>query len=502
MATAADHDEFILLPPQGVRAGAGPAGARGVAPIGRFLEAVAHATRGVMRLRETGAAVRVLDSVHEDGAQLVQMSPADVLALRTAQPGLRVVPIVHYRPARSPRPSIRGAAMVARGARRPAATTNVVVRVVSQGDGKPVAGAEVYALTDYDAGEGADGLTKADGTVRLRLRASARTIERLYVYPVRGLWGALKRGVTVRDEMQVGLRPLDLASPDALRHFYATARPAAGRGVTVGIVDTGVGPHADLALAGGENTVRGERTSDWHDNGDGHGTHVAGIVAARGAARKGVRGLAPGVHLRSYRVFGKGKDYATNYAILKALDRAVADGCDLVNMSLGGGDPDEATRAAIADARAQGVLVIAAAGNDGRRAVSYPAAEQLAVAVSAMGRRGTFPADSTHWAEVMRPYGRDRANFVAAFSNVGPEIDLTAPGVAIVSTVPGGYAAYDGTSMACPAVTGAAAALLARNRRVLGLPRGQARSDEMARIVFAAARTLGFGAKYEGRGML
>lgn len=495
MASAGNREEFILLPPQGVRLAAGPVRARGVASIGRFLESVARATRGVMRVRGTGAPVRVLDSVHADGAKLVQMSPADVLALRTAQPGLRVLPIVYYKPARSPRPAIRGA-------RRPAATTTVIVRVVSQADGKPVAGAEVYALTDYAAGEGAEGITKSDGTVHLRLRATGRIIERLYVYPVRGLWGALKRGLAIRAEMEVGLRPLDLAAPDGLRHFYRTARPAVGRGVTVGIIDAGVGPHSDLALDGGENTVRGERASDWHDNGDGHGTHVAGIVAARGTAPRGVRGLAPGVRLRSYRVFGKRKDYATNYAILKALDRAVADGCDLVNMSLGGGDPDEATRAAIADARAQGVLVVAAAGNDGRQAVSYPAAEQLAIAVSAIGRRGTFPADSTHAAEVMRPYGRDRANFIAAFSNVGPEIDLTGPGVAVVSTVPGGYAAYDGTSMACPAVTGAAAALLARHRHVLGLPRGQARSDEMARLVFSAATPLGFGAKYEGRGML
>ncbi|MCZ7562698.1 MAG: S8 family serine peptidase [Burkholderiales bacterium] len=187
---------------------------------------------------------------------------------------------------------------------------------------------------------------------------------------------------------------------------------------------------------------------------------------------------------------------------MKALDRAAADGCDLVNMSLGGGAPDAATAAAIADARAQGVLVIAAAGNDGREPVSYPGADQLAIAVSAMGRKGTYPAGSTHAAEAMPPYGRDRRNFIAAFSNVGPEIDLTAPGVAIVSAWPGGYAALDGTSMACPAVTGAAAALLARKRGVLGMPRGQARSDAMAKLVFAAARSLGFTAEFEGRGML
>jgi subtilisin len=74
--------------------------------------------------------------------------------------------------------------------------------------------------------------------------------------------------------------------------------------------------------------------------------------------------------------------------------------------------------------------------------------------------------------------------------------------VAIVSTVPGGYAAWGRTSMACPPVSGAAAALLARERRALRMVPGQARSDEMARLVFAAARSLGFGVQFEGRGML
>ena len=257
--------------------------------------------------------------------------------------------------------------------------------------------------------------------------------------------------------MAIALRPIDLRAPDVLRRLYGDAPLAAGRGLTVGIVDTGVGDHPDLAVAGGANTVQGEKDGDWRDNGTGHGTHVAAIVAGRGIAARGVRGLAPGVRLRSYRVFGKGAGGASNYAILKALDRAVAEGCDLVNMSLGGPVQDEATRSAILDARAQSTLVICAAGNDGRGPVAYPGAEQLALAVSAMGRKGTFPADSTHAAGILAPYGKDRANFIAAFSNVGAEIDLTAPGVAVVSAVPGGYAAWDGTSMACPAVTGAAA---------------------------------------------
>jgi subtilisin family serine protease len=101
----------------------------------------------------------------------------------------------------------------------------------------------------------------------------------------------------------------------------------------------------------------------------------------------------------------------------------------------------------------------------------------------------------------MAPYGSDRNNFIAAFSNVGPQVDLTGPGVGIVSTVPGGYAALDGTSMACPAVTGLAAKLLSVRGDILNMSRDQARSDAIAQLLLQAARPLGFGPTYEGHGI-
>jgi subtilisin family serine protease len=229
---------------------------------------------------------------------------------------------------------------------------------------------------------------------------------------------------------------------------------------------------------------------------------VAGIIAARGRPPEGVRGLAPAVNLRSYRVFGQDSDSATNYAITKAIDRAVEDGCDLINLSLGGGPADEAIESAIQYARSRGSLVIAAAGNERRQPVSFPASYSLSLAVSAMGRKGTFPAGTTQTGEVASPYGTDKKNFLAAFTNVGPELDLTAPGVGIISTYPGGHAVLDGTSMACPAAAGAAAAFLSARPELLGLPRDSARSEAMARAVLRRAKTLGFGSLYEGQGLI
>jgi subtilisin len=75
-------------------------------------------------------------------------------------------------------------------------------------------------------------------------------------------------------------------------------------------------------VAGGLNCVTGEKDpNDFGDNGEGHGTHVGGIIAAKGTPPRGFRGLAPGVALRSYRVFGKGTEGASNYDIAKAIDQ-------------------------------------------------------------------------------------------------------------------------------------------------------------------------------------
>jgi subtilisin family serine protease len=442
--------------------------------------------------------MRILDSIHENGAKLVELSAQSASDLRAEQPGLRLVPVVYYYPQVHrpplPLPSLRTATATV--------GTKIVVKVVSKKDGKPVGGALVVAFTDFANRIGAQGKTNKSGDAALALGSSSKKVERLYVLPEKNYWGSLKRNATLKAGFTVGITPVDLRYTDALRFFYGKSADTAGNGLTVGVIDTGVGPHSDLRVAGGENTVAGENSSDYHDNGEGHGTHVAGIIAACGKPPTGIRGLAPGVVLRSYRVFGKHAKGASNFAIAKAIDRAIEQGCDLINMSLGGGPADIATREAIADARARGCLVLAASGNDDRSPVSFPASDSLCLAVSAMGRKGTFPVGATQAGDVASPYGTDKKNFLAAFSNVGSAVDLTGPGVGILSTVPGGYAPMDGTSMACPAACGIAANILSALPNIVALPRDEARSDAMARAVLQAAKSLGFGPTYEGQGLL
>ena len=486
--------QFIVLPLQGFRVPA----VSTAAAAGRFLKRLAVRV-GPGRLISFPAApgvdLRLLDSVNEYGAKLVEIAPGALSALRAHQPSLRLVPISFFHTAVAPRLRVETQAAVAK------AVVKITLRVVSHKGGAPVAGALVVAFTDFKERVGAQGRTNAEGEVGLALGAASVKLQRLYVYPEKDYWPALKKNLSVSSSTRITLTPLSLNYLDCLRWFYGASSPKAGKGIKVGVVDTGVAEHPDLHIDGGENTVVGEDAAEFGDNGVGHGTHVAGIIAAHGQPPAGVRGLAPAVTLRSYRVFGKGSDSASNYAITKAIDRAVEDGCDLINLSLGGGPADEAIESAIQYARSRGSLVVAAAGNEGRQSVSFPASYSLSLAVSAMGRKGTFPAGTTQAADVVPPFGKDKKNFVAAFSNVGPEIDLTAPGVGVISTYPGGYAALDGTSMACPAAVGAAAAILSAHGELLGLPRGSARSEAMAKAVLGRARPLGFGSLFEGQGM-
>lgn len=490
--------QYVVLPTRGLHAET-PSSSPSLASFLRQFENVrtlsaakAFATQTQMSVKTN---FRVLDSISEDGAKLVEMTPAAADEIFAHQPGLRIVPVVYYYPARVLRQ--------VRSQPKTAAAVKTVLTLHSKVDGSPIAGAMVVAFTDFANRIGGQSATNKQGVASLSLGGAAR-IERLYVYPARAFWGIVRKNVAVpprRKGLIFALDPIDLGSTDALRHFHGNAPDGGGEGVTVGVVDTGIGPHPDLVVAGGTNAVVGESASDFQDNGEGHGTHVGGILAARGKPPAGIRGLAPDVRLRSYRVFGKDAPGASNYSIAKAIVQAVADQCDLINLSLGGGPKDSAIASAIHDARQKGTLVIAAAGNEDRSPVDFPGSDPLCIAVSALGRKGTFPKGAFSEDAVAPPFGSDPANFIAAFSNVGAEINLTAPGVGIISTVPGGYAVMDGTSMASPAATGVAARLLAVRPNLLNMPRDQARSDAIAAVLLQSARKLGFSPDMEGNGL-
>jgi len=309
----------------------------------------------------------------------------------------------------------------------------------------------------------------------------------------------MSNGATVKVEIE----PVSLGFTDAVRRYYGKSNFDPATGVTVGVIDSGVGPHVDLNIISKKNTVTGEaanETDDW----DGHGTHVAGLIGSNGSPPNGLRGIAPNIPIRSYRVFARGAETVTNYAILKAMILAAEDHCDIINLSVGGGPHDVIVEEGIQDARDQGMLVVIAAGNEGRKAVSYPAAHSGATAVSAMGHQGTFPAGSLPEGDIDRPpHGTvDASEFITDFSNVGTQIAVTGLGSGVLSTLPNDkHGPMSGTSMAAPVVAGTAACLLSRDAAILGMDRNQARSNEIEKLLQSTCSRRGFGRTYEGYGL-
>jgi thermitase len=204
--------------------------------------------------------------------------------------------------------------------------------------------------------------------------------------------------------------------------------------VAIAVLDSGIREdHEDLQ---GKVTKRANYT-DSSTNSDvyGHGTHVAGSVAANTDNQKGVSGTCPGCTLYNVKVLddaGSGRySWITN-----GLTWAADNGAKVINMSLGGPTSSSTVQAAIDYAWSKGVVVVAAAGNDGTKTWHYPAAYDNVIAVGAT----------------------DNKDAKASFSNYGSSwVDVAAPGVDILSsTRDGGYAAWSGTSMATPHVAGVA----------------------------------------------
>lgn len=505
----ANVQQYVLLPVRGLRSSA-------MAELGRpahvasFQQALGvqvgivggPAARAIAGAPARRPGMKILHSSHEDGPKLAELSPEGLLALRQSAPGVRAVPVVFYDKALLPPLSIEAKATAKKAA------VALQLKFVDQASKKAVKGAFVVAFTDFANRLGVQGTTDASGKVSLAFAVAKKTLDVLLVYGPSGYWGLYRKGATIKNGEVIGLQAVDVTVADYLAKLYGGLPATSGTGVTVGVIDTGVdAKHPDLSVAGGRAFVQAEGDAGGFGpakvEGE-HGTHVAGIISSHGKAPTGKRGVAPGVKLLAYRVFPNDGTGAANYDIVRAIDQGVTDGCDLLNLSLGGRSPDPAVHEAIKAAFDQGTLCIVASGNDDRKSVSFPARWSESIAVSAVGDKTTFPKQSTEAMDVMAPFATtDKNVFLADFSNVGPDIDFTGPGVGIVSTVPGGaYAVMSGTSMACPAVTGIAAALLAKSPAILALPRDRDRSIAMQGLMSNAAKPLGLGKDNEGSGLM
>lgn len=229
--------------------------------------------------------------------------------------------------------------------------------------------------------------------------------------------------------------------PSGLVEIGAPDRVHSGAGVTIAVVDSGIDlTHPDLVgnIVGGTGFVGNVTGAD----DEGHGTHVAGTIAALEDNGLGVVGVAPDADLLAVKVLDRrGRGSYSNIAA--GIDWAVANGANVINLSLGGTSDSQTLRTALQAAHDAGVFVAVAAGNEGSSATQfYPAAyDDTVITVSAEDAASDgFPS----------------------WSNYGvPPVDLAAPGVNVCSsTRGGGYGLKSGTSMATPHVAGAAALAL------------------------------------------
>ena len=263
-------DHFILLPPRGTIV-EGLLGTRALKSFMLRLNDAQKADRAVAvragaaraGLSGTAPKMRVLDSLHENGAKLVQMPPEAAAALRAEQPGLRLAPLVHYRKADAPRPKIleqfrTAARTTARAARGPQ-VGRLKLKMLIQGTTLPAVGADVLVFTNYANRVGAEGKSNKRGEVTLALGPDPVRVQKLFIYPASGCWSLLKQNISLASGQQFTLRPLDLSFTDVLRHFHGNAPLNVGQGVKVAVVDSGVNRHHDdLTVAGGRCTVAGE----------------------------------------------------------------------------------------------------------------------------------------------------------------------------------------------------------------------------------------------------
>lgn len=234
-----------------------------------------------------------------------------------------------------------------------------------------------------------------------------------------------------------------------------------GAGVLVAVCDTGVDyTHPDL-----KDRIKLELCKDFTGSGGfsdkvSHGTHCSGIVAAS-ADGAGMIGVAPEASLMMAKVLGDTGSGASSW-IAKGIQHAADSGADIISLSLGGPSPDPYTRAAIQYAAQKGCWIVCAAGNDGGPAEGYPGDYPESIAVAAT----------------------DRNNQRASFSTINRENDIAAPGVNIMSTLPGGrYGSMSGTSMATPYAAGCLA--LVRG----AIKRAGAKVPSQAEILAALRKT-------------
>jgi len=373
--------------------------------------------------------------------------------------------------------------------------TELAFRVVGERD-QPLPKATVVVA---GGGLPAEALTDETGTARISFFGGPiEAIQTLFVRAPANYWNrqitapALNRGVNT-----VKLRPLS----DLFQNFPAErlvgwgqrlmrldqpVRRLTGSGVRIGLLDSGCDNSHPLL----RHVTRGKDFTDateagWTNDLISHGTHCAGIINAANTGQ-GISGCAPEAELHVFKLLPGGR----MSDLLVALDECIERELDLIGISVASDEYSELVAQKLYEARQKGIACIVAAGNSAGP-VEFPALLPAVAAVSAVGKLKEFPADSSHVRSIIPQLTGGDGIFAATFSCAGPQVAVSGPGVAVLSTVPGGgYAAADGTWVAAAHVTGFAALMLAHHRLFSEGPfrsRSEQRVDALFELIRASA---------------
>jgi subtilisin len=392
------------------------------------------------------------------------------------------------------------------------AATDVVIRVIGERD-QPLAKATVVI---DGGGLPAQALTDDTGTATLTFfGGSLDEIQMLFIRSAANHWDRVIPSPRLTSGTNtIKLRPLAEFYPNfpstrllgwgqRLMGIDPTSGRFTGAGVRIGIIDSGCDTSHTLLrhVRHGKDFTAGGTDTSWTQDSASQGTHCAGIINASGS-EQGVIGCAPQAELHIFKVIPEGR--ISN--LLAALDECIERELDVIHISVITDGFSELVTQKLKEARHKGIVCIAAAGTAGGSMVFPASLPGGAMAVAAIGRLRQFPADSSHVLNVIPQLIGSDGLFAARFSGSGPQVAVGAPGIAIVSTVPGGgYVAADGTPAAAAHVTGFAALVLAHHplfqQEGMFALRTEQRVQALLDLIQASALTHFLDPQYSGWGV-
>src|SRR5215471_272066 len=382
-------------------------------------------------------------------------------------------------------------------------------RVLGDGD-QPLSGA---GITVFGRSFGAQTITDPPGTASVAIfdaEADLEAVRAVYVQPAAGHWERFIEYPTLSlaEPNVVKLTPLPSmeTKPDGERKT-AWGRKAmnldrlpvnlTGSGVKIALIDSGCDTsHPWLRnITRGEDFTRDGDANEWTRDEIGQGTHCAGIIAGA----EGVAGIASAAEIHVFKL-APGGHFSD---LIEALDQCIERKIDVVHLALRSDYVSELVTHKIIEARLKGVACIGAAG-DADGPVQFPGMVPAVLSVSAVGRLGEFPEGAHHGLTAISQSIGPSGIFATNFSASGPQIGVCGPGVAVISSVPGGsFAARDGTAIAAAHIVGFGALILAHHplfRAAYGM-RGEQRVNALFELIRSSAALPVFEPSRVGAGL-